>query len=61
MIAVLLDRDPVMAAQIKNHISERRLIELLDLKTPAEDLAGQAIIQDSDPLNPLSTAAKKAE
>jgi hypothetical protein len=48
-----------MAAQIKNHLSEARLIECLDLKKPAQDLAEQAIIQDPDPLNELNKAAKK--
>jgi len=33
MIAVLLDRDPVMAGQIKQYISEPRLVELLGLQT----------------------------
>jgi len=58
-IAVLIDRDPVMAAQIKNHISEARLIECLDLKKPAQDLAEQAIIQDPEPLAELKETAKK--
>ena len=53
MIAVLIDRDPVMAAQIKNHISEARILELLELKTPAQDLAEQAIIQDPAPISDL--------
>ncbi len=35
MIAVLLDRDPVMAGEIKKHISEARLAELLGISPRA--------------------------
>jgi hypothetical protein len=45
-IAVLIDRDPVMAAKIKEYISEKRLLECLDLKSIPEDLAAVAMRTD---------------
>lgn len=57
-IAVLLDRDPVMAAQVKNYIAPHRLAEVLGLT--ADDLKPahpygekQMAFQNPDPLAEL--------
>ena len=41
-IAQLLDRDPIMAAQIQEHLTPQRLREVLDLpeEAPREDKVG---------------------
>jgi hypothetical protein len=60
MIAVLIDRDPVMAGQIKDHIPAARLAELLGLNAPAEAPVGQLVMQDPNPLGELAPEAPKA-
>lgn len=64
-IASFIDLNPLAAAEIKHFIpgGERRLIECLDLKTPANDvaeaLAEQAVLQDPDPLAELARSQSK--
>lgn len=54
-IAVLLDRDSVMAAQVKEYVPPARLIQLLGLEGEFQKSAeGQAVIQDPSPLDGMT-------
>ena len=63
-IATLIDRDPVMASQIKEHISSERLREVLEL--PAADFNEMetenlidAVIETKIPLSRIVAAYNK--
>lgn len=57
-VAAQLDNDPVMAAQIKEHLSDERLRKLLDLPSPVEDLTDEEILKECFSRLPLSEVQK---